>query len=112
MEITMAAKPEEPGLSSEDHTMTKVVITAQVDDLDKWEKGFRTHGELFKGQGVTSPVLTGTSEDNEVAVYEEVDDISVIQANLESPETIEAMANDGVRRDTVKLFVLDKDFAF
>jgi hypothetical protein len=67
---------------------------------------------MFKGQGVTSPVLIGISDDNEVALYEEVDDISVIRDNLEAPETIEAMTNDGVRRDTVKLFVLDKDFAF
>jgi hypothetical protein len=92
--------------------MAKVIITAQVDNLDKWEKGFRTHGALFKGQGVASPVLIGTSADNEVALYEEVDDIRVVQDNLQSPETIKAMAQDGVRRDTVKLFVLDKDFSF
>lgn len=92
--------------------MAKVIVTAQVDDLDKWERGFRTHGEMFRGQGVASPVLIGTSGDNEVAVFEEVDDVDSLMANLTSPETIEAMANDGVRRDTVKLFILDRDFSF
>ena len=28
----------------------------------------------------------------------------------DSPETAEAMANDGVKRDTVKVFVLDRRF--
>ena len=32
--------------------MPKVVITAQVEDAMKWEKGFRTHGSLFKSQTV------------------------------------------------------------
>jgi hypothetical protein len=29
---------------------------------------------------------------------------------LDAPGTAEAMAADGVKRDTVKVFVLDKDF--
>ena len=34
--------------------MPRVLITAEVDDLEKWEKGFRTHGDLFKQMGVSS----------------------------------------------------------
>jgi len=90
--------------------MARVIITAKVDDIDKWEKGFRTHGALFKGQGVASPVLIGISDDNEVALYEEVDDLDTV--TTPSPETIEAMAQDGVRQDSMKMFVLDKDFTF
>ena len=94
--------------------MAKVIITAQVDDVDKWEKGFRTHGALFKGQGVASPVLIGISDDNEVALYEEIDDLDTAREAFTSPspEMVEAMAQDGVRRDTMKMFVLDRDFAF
>ncbi len=29
---------------------------------------------------------------------------------MDSPETAEAMALDGVKRETVKVFVLDKEF--
>ena len=31
---------------------------------------------------------------------------------LDSPATAEAMAFDGVKRETVKVFVLDKEFKF
>jgi hypothetical protein len=30
--------------------MSKVVVTAQVEDPVKWEKNFRTHGSLFRSQ--------------------------------------------------------------
>ena len=33
--------------------MPRVLITAEVDDLEKWEKGFRTHGDLFEQMGVS-----------------------------------------------------------
>lgn len=92
--------------------MVKVIITAQVDDVAKWEQGFRTHNDMFKSIGVASPIMIGTSDENEVALYEEVADLEAVQTNFESPETIAAMEKDGVRRDTVKIFVLDKEVSF
>ena len=48
--------------------MPRVVVTAQVEDLVKWEEGFRTHGDLFRNQTVSGPIGIATNEDNEVAV--------------------------------------------
>ena len=87
--------------------MPKVVVTAQVEDLVKWEAGFRTHGDLFRSQTVSGPIGIATNEDNEVAVCF---DASRFLQGMDSPETAEAMAVDGVKRETVKVFVLDKDF--
>jgi hypothetical protein len=94
--------------------MTKVVITAQVENVEKWEQAFRSHGELFRSQLRTaaSPYIYGTRGDNEVAVCAEVADIDAYMKTMESPETVEAMAQDGVKRETVKLFVLDREFSF
>ena len=93
--------------------MPKIVITAQVEDLAKWEEGFRTHGDLFRSQTTISPASMATSdEDNQVAVYFEVSDLDTFLRVLESPATAEAMAFDGVNRETVKLFILDKEFHF
>ncbi len=39
--------------------MGKVLVTAQVENLEEWEAGFRTHGDLFKGQGIGSPIQLG-----------------------------------------------------
>jgi hypothetical protein len=92
--------------------MPKVVITAQVEDLVKWEKGFRTHGNLFRSQTVTKPIDFATIAGNEVAVCAEPDDLATFMKIMDSPAVAEAMAFDGVKRETVKMFVLDKQFKF
>jgi hypothetical protein len=89
--------------------MPKVVVTAQVEDPVKWEKNFKTHGSLFRSQTVTRPVSFATIEGNHVAVCLEPDDLDTCMKILDSPATAEAMAFDGVKRETVKVFVLDKE---
>ncbi len=49
-------------------------------------------------------------ERNEVALLAETDNLDVFLEVLGSPATAEAMALDGVNRDTVKLFALDEEF--
>ncbi len=89
--------------------MPRMIITTQVEDAAEWEKGFRTHGRLFKDYTATAIHFTATDE-NEVAIYWEVDDVDKCLKLLDSPATVEAMESDGVKRETVKVFVLDKEF--
>ncbi len=89
--------------------MSKVIITAKVEDPIKWEEGFRTHGELFKRQTCASPVLISIQDDNTVAVEFEVGDLDTYMQILDK-EGPASMANDGVIRETVKIFVMDKEF--
>ena len=89
--------------------MPKVVITAQVEDLVKWEKGFRTHGNLFRSQTVTKPMHFATVSGNQVAICAEPDNLGTFMKIMDSPATAEAMAFDGVKRETVRIFVLDKE---
>ena len=91
--------------------MAKIVLTAQVENLGEWEEAFWKNGDLFRSQNLGSPILIGTTGDNEIALYQEVD-LDTFQKAVESSETAEAMARDGVRRETVKVFVMDKDFSF
>ncbi len=76
----------------------------------KWEEGFRTHGDLFRSQTVSGPIGITTNEDNEIAVCFDASDLDRFLQGMDSPETAEAMAVDGVKRETVKVFVLDKEF--
>ena len=88
--------------------MAKVVVTAQVQDAAKWEAGFRTHGDLFrtmKVQGAMHYAING----NEIAVFAETEDVNAYLRVLQSQATAEAMAHDGVKRETVRSFVLDKE---
>ena len=52
--------------------MAKLILTAEVEDTEKWEEGFRTHMDLFKSQTITTMVF-GIGEDNTVALYQEID---------------------------------------
>jgi hypothetical protein len=91
--------------------MAKIIVTAKVKDAKKWEKGFRTHGDLLKS--MTSKVSYFTiSKDNELTLYADVDDVDKYMKVLESPATVKAMESDGVKRDTVKVSVLDKEFRY
>ena len=90
--------------------MAKVVVTAQVEDAVKWEKSFRTHGDLFRSQTVTKPINFATIAGNMVAVCAEPDNLDTFMKILNSSATADAMAADGVKRETVKVFVLDKEF--
>lgn len=88
--------------------MTKVIITAQVEDSAKWEAGFRSHVDLFHKMSIHSPIVMSTNEHNEVAICAEPDDLDTYMSILNSPATAEAMAFDGVKRETVKVYVMDK----
>jgi len=89
--------------------MTKIIVTAEVEDSARWEAGFRTHGDLFRSQTV-SRVEFATGEGNEVAVCFEPADFDKFMELFESPATAEAMEADGVKRETVKVYVMDKEF--
>ncbi len=87
--------------------MPRVVVMAQVEDSADWEKSFRTHGKLFTEYSATA-VSFATTDDNEVAICFDVEDLQTYLEQMASPETEAAMAQDGVKRETVKVFVLNR----
>ncbi|MCH7664988.1 MAG: hypothetical protein IH936_03535 [Acidobacteria bacterium] len=87
------------------------MITARVEDSAKWEEGFRTHGDLLRSMSQTVTYFA-TTGDNEGALYSEPEDLEKFMEVLESPATAEAMGKDGVKRDTVKVLVSDKEFVY
>lgn len=91
--------------------MPRIILTAQVENSAQWEDKFRTHGELLRSMGTSVTHFAATGDD-EVALYAEPPDLDQWFAVLESPATEAAMAMDGVKRETVKVFVLDKEFRY
>jgi hypothetical protein len=88
--------------------MTGVVLTAHVKDAAKWEKSFRTHADLFKENHISLIHYTIT-KNNDVVMYSETDDVNAYREFTQSAEVIRAMEEDGVERDTVKVYPLEKD---
>ena len=91
--------------------MPRIILTAQVENSAQWEDKFRTHGALLSSMG-TSVTHFATNGDNEVVLYAEPQDLDRWFAVLKSPDTAAAMAMDGVKKETVKVFVLDKEFRY
>ena len=87
--------------------MPKVIITVEVQDPVKWEAGFRSHGEIFRTYGVNAPI-SYTTAGNQTVVCMEVANVETLQRQMALPATAEAMATDGLKRETFKMFVLDK----
>ncbi len=93
--------------------MPKVIATAEVEDIEKWEAGFATHGDLFKAQTISNPIDYLTDpESNQIILCFEPENLETFFEILEKPEAAEAMANDGVKRETVKFFVLNNSATF
>jgi hypothetical protein len=95
-----------------DAKMAKILVIAKCKDQAQWETGFRSHADFFRtAYGVSKPVSYGMAEDNYVGTCFEVDDLARFMSAIGSPETAEAMEGDGLYRETVKVFVLDKELA-
>ena len=89
--------------------MAKVIATIEVEDGNKWEEGFQTHGDLFRSQTISRPISFSV-DGNAVTILFEPEDLDTYLKILDSEETHKAMAFDGVKRETVKIAVLDKEF--
>ena len=89
--------------------MTKVIVRVEVEDVEQWKRGFVTHAELCLKQAVTL-VYWGIGEENKLAACFETTDIDAFMEVMASPDTAEAMANDGIIQESVEVYVADTIF--
>lgn len=85
--------------------MPRIIVTAEVEDPTAWEQGFRTHGDLFRAQ--TCSQMEYSINGNEVAVLASPKDFDAFMTLFDAPDTAKAMEFDGVKRETVKVYVVD-----
>jgi hypothetical protein len=85
-----------------------------VEDAVEWERKFRSRGDLFRKiwAGPVPDFHRAATEGNVVALCFDVHDVEAYFAMQQRPEIAQAMAEDGVRPDTVRIFVLDKVATF
>ena len=87
--------------------MVTVLVVAQCKDPRKWEESFVAHGPLFRTMGATGPAHYGL-DGNSAAVLMDMKDLDHFDKMMSSQAIADAMAADGVLRETARLFVLDK----
>ena len=83
--------------------MPLVGVRAKVENSDKWKEEFKTHGELFKSQGVSIAWMGRTNNNSVLAIFE-TDDLDKFNKVFNSEETARAMSNDGIEEDSVEKF--------
>ena len=86
-----------------------IAVRAKVEDVEAWRQGFKTHGDLFKSQGVSVAYMGATDENSVVGVFD-TNDVDAFMRIFNDPATAEAMANDKITGG-VELFVLDETFS-
>lgn len=86
--------------------MARIIITAQVEDEKKWLENFPSHKKIFKSYSAKR-VRYGVTDGVAGTVWD-VGDAKKMLDSMQAPDTAEAMAADGVIRDTVRVVVLDE----
>ena len=93
--------------------MPKIVAISQVEDLQAWEKAVRTHGDLFRRQTIRGRYeYTTVADENRIVMCAEVDDVDTFFKELKSQDAEDAKDFDGIKRESLQFFVLDKVFKF
>jgi hypothetical protein len=84
--------------------MPTVIAYHEIDDKEHWLASPK-RDEFFGPLGVTIRTFVDPENPNRAAVLAEVPDMDAFQAAMQSQGAADAMANDGVRADTMIVLV-------
>ncbi len=84
--------------------MPKLVVTHEVDDVAHWLSSSK-RDEVFAGIATDMRTYVLSGDDNKVALSMDVADMDALDAMMRSPAGAEAMKYDGVRPDTIALYM-------
>ena len=83
----------------------QVIATHEVDDVDHWFNSPK-RAEFFEPRGMSAtPFRDAEGGGRLTAVLIEAPDMETLQAALQTDEAQQAMQHDGVRPDTLRMFV-------
>jgi hypothetical protein len=84
--------------------MTTLVIVHEVDDVEHWRTSTRRE-EYFGPLGITARTFIDPDKSNRVGLVVECPSLAAFQEALQGEPAAEAMKFDGVRPETLKMFV-------
>ncbi len=84
--------------------MPTVMITHEVDNVDHWLKSPK-RDEFFRPRGMSVRTFIDPRGSNQVGLIAEVPDMQTLEGALQTDAASEAMKYDGVRPDTIRMFV-------
>ena len=84
--------------------MRTILIFHEVDDVDHWLASPKRR-ELFGPLGITTRTFLDPDQSNRVGLIVEVASMELFQEAMGSPAAAAAMTHDGVRPDSVRVFI-------
>jgi hypothetical protein len=84
--------------------MTTLLVIHEVDDVDHWLAS-PTREEFFGPKGLTARTFTDPNGSNRVGLIVETPDLATFESALQADGAEDAMKSDGVRADTIQIFV-------
>ena len=85
-----------------------IAVRAEVESVDHWKEKFKTHGVLFKNQGVSIAHMGAANANTVIAVFETNNPDEFVRI-FNDPATGEAMSEDKITGG-VEMFLLDETF--
>jgi hypothetical protein len=99
-----ATGEESPARQRSARTMTTLVIIHEVDDVDHWRTSTRRE-EYFGPLGITARPFVDPDSSNRVGLIVECPSLESFQESLQGQGATDAMKFDGVRPETLTMFV-------
>ena len=84
--------------------MKTVMITHEVDDVNHWLNSTKRE-EFFSPLGMKVRTFVNPDGSNLVGVIVEVPNMEALEAAMQTEAAAEAMKHDGVRPDTMSMFL-------
>ena len=84
--------------------MRTLMIVYEVDDVDHWLASPRRR-EVFGPLGITARTFVDPAPSNRVGLIVQVASMELFQEAMGSPAAAAAMTHDGVRPDSVQVFI-------
>ena len=89
--------------------MTTMIAFHEVEDGERWAKAWRkgsgSRHEMLAGLGITARTFRDPENPNLTGLIFEVSDMEKFQAALASDEMKQAMAEDGLKVETLRMLV-------
>ena len=92
------------GLAEGRELMTTLVITHEVDDVEHWRTSPKRE-EYFGPLGITARTFIDPDKSNRVGIIVECPSLEAFQKSLQGEAAADAMKFDGVRPETLQMFV-------
>ncbi len=84
--------------------MPTLIAYHEIDDKDTWLSSPKRE-EFFGPLGITVRTFLDPQNPNRAALLADVPDMDAFQEAMQSQEAADAMANDGVRADTLVVLI-------